>query len=209
MDLDQDPKRSARLAGALYLLIILSGITGGVLRSQLAPESLGFRLSILADVAMALADVGVGVLLYFLLLPVSRVLSMLAMAFRLAQAAGIGLNLLNLVLAAELAQRGDPLAATFFTAHGIGYDLSLFFFAINCFLTGALVYRAPFMPRSLGAMIGAAGLVYLVGSSLRVVAPALAELIAPAYGLTLIAELSLCLYLLTRGLEFGKWQGAA
>lgn len=204
------PAATARIAGLLYLIIIVCGIAGGVLRAQAGVPDAGsmpaFRLGIVMDLAMALADVGVGVLLFFLLAPVSRMLSAMAMAFRLAQASILGLNLLNLVLAAELAARGDPLSSTFLGAHGAGYDLGLAFFAINCILTAVLIVRAEFLPTLLGAMIGLSGLVYLTGSLLRVVAPALAEGFAPAYGGAFVAELAFCLYLMSRGLDAARWR---
>ena len=216
------PVAVARVAGLLYLVIIVAGVGGEALVrgpiavagdpsqtvANLVAAELPFRLSVMGDALMALADVALGVLLFFLLRPVSRVLSMMAMAFRLAQAAILGINLLNLLLAASFAGRGDPLAAAFLEAHGVGYDLGLLFFAINCVLVGALVYRAGFMPRAIGAALGLSGLVYFVGSTLRVVAPELAPAVAPAYALPLVAELAFCGWLLIRGVRTPSWRAA-
>ncbi len=210
------PTHIARIAGLLYLVIILCGVGGDVLgrgplmgaspaettANLLASEG-PFRLSILADVAMALADVGLGVLLFVLLARVDRTLSLMAMAFRLAQAAVLGLNLLNLQRAITLAhdtvlpaQVRDGMVHDALTSHAAGYDLGLFFFAINCALVGILVARSGIAPRVVGIGIGAAGAVYLVGSALRVVAPEVAVAFAPAYLLPLLAELALCSSLL-------------
>lgn len=212
-----NPTYVARIAGLLYLVIILCGVGGDVLgraplmggdpaqttANLLASEG-PFRLSILADVAMALADVGLGVLLYVLLAPVDRTLSLMAMAFRLAQAAVLGLNLLNLQRAATLAHSTvlpldvrDGMVQDALASHAAGYDLGLFFFAVNCLLVGALVARSGMAPRVLGLGVVAAGGVYLVGSTLRVVAPELAVAFAPAYLLPLAAELGLCAWLLS------------
>ncbi|MEZ4382243.1 MAG: DUF4386 domain-containing protein [Nannocystaceae bacterium] len=198
------PAAAARVAGLLYLVIIVAGVAGEALvrgalavpgepqqtAANIVAAALPLRLSVMGDAVMALADVALGVLLYLLLRPVSPALSLMAMAFRLAQAAILGVNLLNLLLAARLAGQGDPLAAVFLEAHGVGYDLGLLFFAINCLLVGALVYRG--MSRTIGALVGLSGVVYLVGSTLRVVAPELAAAAAPAYVLPLVAELALC-----------------
>lgn len=223
------PKTLARIAGLLYLVIIVCGIGGQALVREplladkaaqtafnlLAAET-AFRLSIVADVAMVLADVGLAVVLYVLLAPVSRALSLTAMAFRLVQASVLGLNLLNLHRAITLAQTTvidlatrDALVTSALDAHATGYDLGLFFFAVNCLLVGMLVYRAGFLPRVLGVGIAAAGGVYLVGSTLRFVAPALAGAFAPAYAITVVAELALCLWLLVRGLDASRWPGAS
>ena len=214
------PLRHARAAGILYLVIIVCGVGGeafvraplhvagdaGQTVANLLAAELPFRLSILADVLMALADVGLGVLLYFLLAPVSRVLSLLAMAFRLAQASILGLNLLNLHTAVTLAQGGalddgtrDALVSSLLGAHAAGYDLGLFFFGVNCLLVGLLVFRAEYLPRTIGVMVSVAGLVYLVGSTARFVAPELAALMAPAYAIPLVAELAFCGWLIMKG----------
>jgi hypothetical protein len=212
------PLRFARAAGVLYLVIIVCGVGGeGLVRGPLTAATdaetvanllaaeLPFRLSILADVVMALADVALGALLYFLLKPVSHALSAMAMAFRLVQAAILGLNLVNLHGALALArsdlpaEQRDILVTAALDAHATGYDLGLFFFAINCLLVGALVFRAGFLPRGIGVGVAAAGLVYLVGSALRVVAPELSEAFAPAYAIPLIAELTFAGWLIVKG----------
>ncbi len=210
------PRQIARLAGLLYLIIILCGVGGealvrGPLGGADASETTAnllasegpFRLSILADVAMVLADVGVGVLLFVLLARVERTLSLMAMAFRLAQAAVLGLNLLHLQRAIDLAGNPhlptdvrDGLVQGSLDAHAVGYDLGLFFFAVNCLLVGVLVWRSGFAPRFVGAGLLAAGGVYLVGSALRVAAPELAGAFAPAYLVPLVSELAMCGWLL-------------
>lgn len=210
--------RLARLAGVLYLVIIVCGIGGQALVREplladtpaqtvanLLAAELPFRLSILADVAMVVADVAIGVALYVLLAPVSRMLSLAAMAFRLAQAAVLGLNLLNLVRAIDLANASlfevaqrDALVRSHLDAHAAGYDLGLFFFAVNCALVGVLLWRSGFVPRILGAGVAVTGGVYAVGSTLRIIAPALAGSFAAAYVVPVIVELSLCLWLLSR-----------
>jgi hypothetical protein len=223
------PLPYARSAGLLYLVIILCGVGGeAFIRAPLLVDGdaaqsvanllaveLPFRLSILADVVMALADVALGVLLYVLLKPAGRVLALMAMAFRLAQASILGLNLVHLNNALTFAHDGalaiaqrDVLVTSSLGAHAAGYDLGLFFFAINCFLTGALVVRADFLPRWAGWLVGAAGVVYLVGSALRLVAPEVAASFAPAYGLPLIAELAFCGWLLVRGVDVVRWRTA-
>ncbi len=218
------PKKTARIAGLLYLVIIVCGIggeafvraplhagTAGETVANLVAAELPFRLSILADMAMALADVGLGVLLYFLLKPVSSLLSMAAAAFRLAQAAILGLNLVHLNTAINLAtmevfgEQREMLVTSALESHAAGYDLGLFFFAINCMLVGVLVYRSRYIARAIGVLIGASGFVYLVGSTLRFVVPELATAFAPAYGLPLIAELGFCGWLLIKGIRSDRW----
>ncbi|APZ52111.1 DUF4386 domain-containing protein [Salipiger abyssi] len=212
------PRATARFAGLLYLLIILLGLSGELaLRGPLlvpgdalataerilaAPGLL--RLSVAADTLMALADVALAVLLYLLLRPVNGAVALMAMVFRLVQAALIALSLLFLhgaLLALDRA--GDAAAETALLAtelHAHGYDLGLVFFGINSLLTGWLLLRSGYVPRALGVLLGLAGLVYVSGSALRFLAPALSEAFAPAYLLPVIAETAFCLWLLIRGL---------
>ena len=217
----QSPARWARVAGVLYLIIILCGVgSEALVRGQLiAPgdwertvtnltgNEMMFRLGIMVDVIMALADVGLGILLYHLLAPGGSVLSLSAMLFRLMQAAIIGLNLLNLHRVMDLAMQGSAepwlgvLGLNLLDAHATGYDMGLFFFAINCFLVGALIIRSGWIPGILGYGIFASGLVYLTGSALHMLIPAFQPAMAPAYLIPLIAESAFCVWLLAAKIE--------
>ena len=221
------PLNFARTAGLVYLVIIVCGIGGeailrgpliipgnpGLTVANLVGSELPFRLSIMADVIMALTDVALAVMLYFLLKPVGRTLSLMAMAFRLVQAAILGLNLLNLYTAIGIATNNafefpgrDDLVMSHLKAHSAGYDFGLFFFGINCILVGALVLRSGFFPRLLGVGILASAVVYLVGSTVRVAVPGLHPWVAPAYLVPLVAETAFCLWLIFKGLDAERWK---
>lgn len=231
----KDTERTvARAAGLLYLIIILCGISAEVaLRGPLINlgdaagtaeailASLGrFRLSIAFDLVMALADAGLAVLLFVLFRPVAPTLALAAMVFRLVQSVIIAASLINLQAAVLLLTGGQDIAAfasgqaaaisaLFLNLHGHGYDLGLVFFGLNSLMTGALIWRAPFINRAFGAGIAAAGVVYLVGSALRFFAPDLLPAFAPAYGLTATTETAFCLWLLSAGKiggVFGRWR---
>ena len=222
------PQRLARTGGLLYLLIIVFGVAGeAAIRGRLIASDAGqtaanvlsaelwFRLSILGDVLMVLADVALGVVLCALLSPVDRVLSIAAMAFRLAQAAVLGLNLVHLEQAVTLAHDAalhaptrDQLVVAALDAHAAGYDLGLFFFAVSCLLVGYLLARSRLVPRVIAVGSVAAGLVYAVGSTLRLVAPDLSVAFAPAYGIPLAAEVAMCGWLLVKGVDGARWSGA-
>ncbi|MFC2970371.1 DUF4386 domain-containing protein [Acidimangrovimonas pyrenivorans] len=229
-----NPQRLARLAGLLYLAIIVLGIgaelairaplivpgdAAATAANVLAHQGL-FRLGLAADAAMALCDVALALLLYALLRPAGPLLAMTATAFRLVQTAVIAANLLNFNAALMLLTRGEALggldaaqretlAMLALENHGIGYDIGLAFFALNCLILGLLLFRSGYFPRLLGPLMGVAGLVYLTGSSLRLLAPGLYEAFSPAYGLCLLAELSLCLWLLIRGVNMARWPAQA
>ncbi len=203
-----------RTAGAFYLAIIVLGLSAELaLRTQFfRPDAattaqlvqstgLALPLAIVCDTLMLAADVIVAVLLYQLLKPAGPTLALAAMVFRLMQAATIAAKIM-FDLSALLAYRagGDAIAAHHdLMLAASGYDLGLIFFGVNSLLTALLVIRLAGLPSLLGYGLGAAGLVYLVGSYLRILAPAAYETFAPAYAITVLAELAFALWLLIRG----------
>lgn len=228
---DTDPQHTARTAGVLYLVIIVLGLTGelvvrsGIVAAGDAPATAAnirgaeglFRFGFLADSVMLLADIALAVLLYVLLRPVSKTLALLAMCFRLVQAAIIGGNLLH-YHAALVALAGPAYGIAFppeqlaavatllLDLHSHGYDLALLPFGVNCLLLGYLVYRSGFLPRVLGALLAAAGVVYLVGSYTRFLFPAQVEAVAPIYLVAIVAESAMCLWLLIKGVDARRWR---
>lgn len=216
-----DPRRLCLAAGALYLLIIVLGMTSELaLRGPLftpgdpartaaaiAAHATQFRLALAADLTMALADVALAVLLLALFWPLHPLMAALATAFRLIQAATISANLLNqqsalLLLSGALeADAAQPLVQHAMILHAYGYDLGLAFFAVNSVLVGLLLIRAPDFPGWLGYGLIGSGAVYGIGSGLRLIAPDLAAGFAPAYALPLLAETALALWLLGLGLR--------
>ncbi|MFD0979722.1 DUF4386 domain-containing protein [Tropicimonas aquimaris] len=206
-----------RLAGLFYLLIIVCGlwaelaVRGPVLALKtpalqsaaiLANEG-RFRLGLVADAVMALSDVALAGLLFVILAPAGMLLAGLATAFRLVQAAIIGMSLMLPYAALHLATTTPgappPLAGTLLALHGVSYDVGLAFFGVNCLLTSVLLRRSPAFPGWLGWLIGAAGVVYLTGTALRLVAPSMVPPFVAAYIVPAIAELAFCLWLLAGG----------
>ncbi len=211
------PSTLLRAAGALYLLIIVTGLTGELaLRGPLFGATAGetaanltagqtvLNLSILADAVMISADVALAVLLFVLLAPAGRLLAALAAAFRLIQAAILGAGLTTLFAAGLWAAAGQPdLAHGALSLHAAGYDLGLIFFGISSVLTGLLLVRHAAFPAWLGRLVAAAGAVYLIGSTLRIVSPEGYALFQPAYLIAIVAETAFAVTLLARG-----WRGS-
>jgi hypothetical protein len=223
---EKSPLFYARVAGILYLAIIVCGIFGEVgVRSSLvvpgdatatatnilASETL-YRIGFAADSIMLLSDVAIAILFYVLLKPVSKTLALTAAAFRLTQAAVLGFNLLN-YYAALLLLKGDSyvtafnsdqlnaLALLFLDLHSHGYDLGLIFFGLSSLILGYLVVKSEYFPGILGYGLIAAALVYLAGSFVLFLAPEYASYIEPVYIVPLIAELSFCFWLLIKGVR--------
>lgn len=188
--------RLARIAGVLYLIIIIAGMFGDAIAREslivqgdatttaqniINSEGL-FRASIIADLIMIMADVAIGLTFYYLLKPVNKALSLLAAMFRLAQAATLGINLLMLFFVLQLLSGADYLgvlgsdqlnaqAMLFLNAHAIGYKLALVFFAVGILIQGYLLYNSGYFPKILGTFVIFAALGYFIDNFATFILP--------------------------------------
>jgi hypothetical protein len=223
-------KKTARVAGLLYLIIIIAGIFAEFFVRQslivpgdatatadniMASEEL-FRVGIASDLIMIICDVALALTFYVLLKPVSNSLSLLAAFFRLAQAAILGINLLNLFFVLQLLSGASYLAVfgadqlhalvlLFLDGHSIGYSIGLVLFGLSLFVLGYLVFKSGYFPRILGVLLIVASLGYLIDSFASFLLPnyenyeAIFALVVflPAF----VGELSMCLWLLVKGVK--------
>ena len=218
LTLTPDLVRKTRLAGLLYLVIIIAGLGAELgLRGPLIDFSdaertagaiLGapgrFRLAIAADLVMALSDASLALLLFLIFRAMAPGLALAAMVFRLIQAVLIIASLMALLTAWLVLTRADgladapTLALVFLDLHAHGYDLGLVFFGVNSLIMGLLVWRSGVFAKAFGAGLAIAGAIYLTGSGLRLFAPEWSPVFASAYGLTILAETAFCLRLLSQ-----------
>ena len=216
--LTADLARKTRLAGLLYLVIIVAGLGAELgLRAPLIDlsDAVGtatailaapgqFRLAIAADLVMALCDTGLAILLYMIFRIASPGFALSAMVFRLIQTVLIAANLMVLQAAwllisdANGLAYANALALILLDLHGHGYDLGLVFFGINSLIMGLLIWQSGLFAKIFGVGLMIAGLVYLIGSGLRFFAPEWSPAFAPAYLLTIVAETALCFRLLSQ-----------
>jgi hypothetical protein len=125
----------------------------------------------------------VTLLFYFLLKPVNRSLSLLAAVFILAGCANDLLNLFHLA----------------------PYKInSLVFFGPYCLLLGYLIFRSTFLPRILGVLMALAGLGWLIFLS-----PLANHLSTYLKVFGFVAEMSLMLWLLVKGVNAQRWSQRA
>jgi len=224
------PMVHARVAGLGYLIIIATGIFAEFfVRSSLivpgdaaatasaitASESL-FRAGIASELVMLVCDVVVALALYVIFERVSRSLALLAAFFRLAHAAIVAVNLLNMYV--PLLLLGDPvhlaalegaqlqaLALVFLAAQSYGYVIGLVFFGVHCLVLGYLVWRSRYVPRALGVLLMCAAVGYLADSFGRTLLLDYAAyekvflmvVFVPAF----VAELSFSSWLLVKGVD--------
>ncbi len=200
----------ARSAGALYLVIILCGLTAELaLRGPLLQGSAEeiaaaltaglpqLRLSLLADVTMLLADIALALVFFTLLRDRSEALARAALVFRLGQAMLIGASLIALASAPALLTDAPRMAVHMTEMHSLGYDIGLILFGVNSLIMARL-FSLGSMPRMIVFGISAGGLVYLAGGLLRLALPDLWEAFQPAYLICIVAETALCFWLLIK-----------
>lgn len=225
------PQVYARTGGAFYLIIIVFGIFGEVfVRSRLIvpgdasataerimnAESV-WRFSIAGELFMLTCAVGLALIFYVLLRPVSRNLALLATFFNLISIALEAANKLQLIVTlfplveADYLRVFDPqqlhaLAYLHIKSHGYGFGVSLIFFGCVCLLWGHLIFRSGYLPRLVGLLMQIAGICYLTNSFALILSPAFADRLFPLILLPpFVAETSLCLWLLIRGVNLREW----
>jgi hypothetical protein len=229
------PRLTARIAGALYLVVIATGffaefyVRGSMIVSGdavatahniLASEPL-YRLGFAADLVGDACYIGVTLILYQLLAPVSRSLSLLAAFFSLTGCVVMAANLVN-HLAPLLLLSGGPYLSAFtpgqlqalalvaLKLHARGYFIAMVFFGLYCGAIGYLMFRSTFFPRLLGLLLMAGGLSDLTNSFALFVAPALQDRLEPYILIPGgVSEIGLCLWLLAIGVDAAKWRAAA
>lgn len=222
-----DTKTIARVAGVLYLIVIVcAGFSEGYVRSGLiVPGDAGatadhimaseplFRIGFVSDIIAFLCDAVISILFYVLLRPVSKTLALLAAAFRLlAHPAIASINMLNHFMALLLL--GDveylsvfnvdqlhALALLFLQAHRYGYLIGGAFFGLHCLILGYLLFKSVWFPRILGILLVLAAVGYLLESFGNFLFPEAEAILVWAVAVpAVIGEVSLCLWLLIKGI---------
>jgi len=228
------PARMARTAGGFYLITVITGLFAEIgVRGRLidygdaattahnivASEGL-YRLGFAADIVGSVAYVAVTLLLYELLKPVSRSLSLLAAFFSLigiaVGAAGALGHLAPLLLLKDAymapfdAAQLQALALLALKLHARAYWVALVFFGCYEAVLGYLIFKSEFLPRALGILVAVAGCAFLVNSFALMLSPPVGNALNP-YLLALdgIGEISLTIWLLFAGVNAAKWTHAS
>jgi len=230
---EASPRLKARIAGVFYLLTTTTGFAeivrgrlvvysdaAATATNILAHEPL-FRLAFAADLIVNPCFIALTLLFFDLFKPVNRSLSLLAAFFSLVGCAIASLiclfQLTPLIVlggasnvSAFSVEQLQALALMFLKLHVQGYNVSLVFFGFYCLLIGYLIFRSTFLPRILGVLMAIAGLCYLTSSLATFLSPVVAARLFP-YILVpgSVAELSLILWLLVKGVNDQRWKERA
>lgn len=229
---EMSPSAYARFAGVLYLLIAVAAIFAHMVipeqfivagdaaatAANIAANETTFRLGTVgSELLILLSEIVLAVVLYVLLKPVSRTLSLVAAVSRLAMTTIHGLNLLNYYFVFQLLNGGsianafspdqiNALVTLFLDAHSIGFTIGIAFLVPHVLILGYLIVQSGYFPKLLGYLFIAAGIGYLFDSvGLLLVADYTATPGAIAAVIAL-AEIAFPLWLLVKGVNMDRWQ---
>jgi len=228
-------KTTARIGGLLYLIIIIAGIFAEIfVRSRIivpgnatatanniiASEGL-WRIGFAGSLVMLVCDVIVSIILYVLLKPTGKRVALLSTSFRLISISTLAINLVNhfgalfplsnpQFLDAFSPNQLHVLTSLSIKAFSEGYNVSLVFFSVHCLLAGYLIFKSEYLPKFLGILLIVCSLCYSANSFAWFLLPRFATIIFPGIMLPcLVAELSLCLWLIIVGVNFSMWNKQA
>jgi len=227
------PRTSARIAGAVYLVVIVAGgfaevgvrsrllVNGNAAataQNVLEHEQL-FRWGFAADVIGVLSVVPLILLLYEIFKVIDRRIALLALFFSLIGTAIQATALLGHFAPLVLLKRGQTLGVSFdllqaqtymaLQLQGIGYAIGLAFFGGTMLSRGYLILHARFVPRFIGLLLMIEGVCYLVNSFANFVAPGFASAVLAVLMASGLAEVVLCLWLLVMGVNEQRWKEQA
>jgi len=223
------PESTARLAGALWLIVIVVSIvsifvnpsvnTNGspaqTAASILAAET-PYRLAFALLFFGSLCYLGVTALLYEVLRPVN---ASVAVFGTLASLAGItigaasAVNELGALSLLKEASTTAPAAANqlqgiaqVFLRDQAAFKVGMVFFGCHVASIGYLMFRSALVPRIIGAVLVAGGSSYIISSFASFVAPAVGARLSPfVIPIAILGEGSLTLWLLFKGVNAGEY----
>jgi len=218
------PKRLARIAGVLYLLVaIFSGFAyfmdkkvyvpgdAATTASNVLAHSGLVRFAVVADLFQATVWVFLAMTLYLLLKHVNKSAASAMVVF---VAIGAGITLLNAVFefeglrvatgAVHLAASGTAdthaLVLLLLDTQHYGFLIAQIFFGLWLVPLGYLAYQSGWFPKALGVLLAVGGACYLVGMLAAFLAPGPGQKINTFITIpSTIAEVSMVVYLLVIG----------
>jgi Domain of unknown function (DUF4386) len=228
---EASPRSLARMAGVFQLLealtagfgqvivrdrLVVSGNAASTAANILGHEGL-FWLGFASSLIGVVFHIVWALLLYDLLKPVNRRLSLLALFVILVgcaiQALTCFLYLAPLLilqggstLSAFTAEQVQALALMFLRLNAYAFDIYLVFFGLWCTLIGYLIFRSTFLPRVLGVLLAISGLGWMLYLSPQFATHLFFPYIAVASAL---GEIPLELWLIVMAVNAQRWKEQA
>jgi len=227
---EPSPLFDARMAGALWLIVILVSIGAvlggasldmrgdpGTLTANVLASASKIRLTFLLFFLGKICYLGVTVLLYQLLKPVNKSVALFGAFCGLAgllRGGGGHFNVLTALSLLEESRRAvAPVAgqladsAKLLLATVPGFSGEDVYFGVQILSVGYLITRSRFVPRAIGALLVLGGAGFLITSVTNFVSPALGDRLAPVLlPIVLLGEGSLALWLLVKGVDVERWR---
>lgn len=228
--IESSPLFAARMAGALWLIVILAGILAvlggasldtsgdpGTFAANALTAASKVRLAFVINFFGKICYLGVTVLLYELLKPVNRSVALFG-AFcgfaGLMSGAGSVNSFAALSLLEESRRAAEPIASQlqatvkmFLSAGGPGFGVEMVYFGCQIVSMGYLIVRSRFIPRAIGVLLLLAGSSYIIVSFTSFVSPVLGPRLLPLIvPIALLGEGALALWLLFRGVNVEQWR---
>jgi hypothetical protein len=231
---ETSPRLKARIAGLLYLIVIIGGIFAEIfVRGRLVVHGdaaatahnivgheLLYRLGFAAEIFYCACNVPLILIFYDLFKVVNRNVALLVVFFSLVGTAVEIVSLFAHFAPLVLLGGGHYLSA--FTVEQLqaaaymslqlfeyGFAICLVFFGFYCLSFGYLIFRSTFFPRIIGVLLVIQGLLYLTNRFANFLAPGIAARVFPYLAASAVAEISLCLWLLVMGVNVQRWNEQA
>ncbi|HEV2705469.1 MAG TPA: DUF4386 domain-containing protein [Pyrinomonadaceae bacterium] len=227
---EASPRLTARAAGFFWLMTFVLGVyalagdrlvlwnDAAATAANIVVREPEFRLGTAANLLATVSYLVATVLVYDLLKPLNRNLSLLAAFFSLAGCAISGLSfifrLAPLLVLGDVpymsvftAEQLQAQAHTFLRLGGLAFYISSVFFGLHCLLVGYLIVRSRFLPRFVGGLMIFAGVGWLTMSFANLLAPPFGRSLSPYILLPgMLGEGTLSLWLLIVGVNVRRWK---
>jgi len=228
------PLLYARIAGAMYLFVIVAGTFAELfVRGRLVvhgdaaatahniqAHELLYRLGFSVEVLYCALNLPLALIFYKLFKVVNKNIALLGVFFDIAVNTLEAISTLGhfapLILlgnshylssfSPEQLQAASYISIQLFE-HGFG--ICLVFFGFDCFTLAYLIIKSTFFPRFIGVLLAIEGVGYLINSFTLFLAPSLQARIFPYFAPTAIAEIALALWLLVMGVNVQRWKEQA
>jgi hypothetical protein len=216
------------MAGFFYLIFILTTVFASFVRSKLIVfgdaaatannimgSELFFRIGFVTELVSAVFFILAAWALYVLLKPVNKNLALLFLLLNLSGVAVECINTLNLFAALQFLSGANYLnvfqtgqlqamAMSFLNSYTNGFMIAQIFFGTWLLPLGYLVYKSRFLPKLLGILLILDFFSVLIWFSQFFLFPDYGILSYPGLAISFIAEISLSLWLLIKGVKDQK-----
>lgn len=221
-------KKTARIAGGLFLLMVLFGLAAEILfrqtifnvndasatASNIASNDFLYRFGIVSDMLMSICYLLTALFLYKLLSIVNKNMASAMVVFTTAGSVILLFNILleiaplyilngNEFMTTFSVNQRESLAMLFYNLYQHGYVIGQIFFSLWVLPLGILIYKSEFIPKLLGIF-------FIIETAFGLLAVAVHFLMPSATIESLlsipmmIAEFSFMFYLLIRGVNVSK-----